>query len=68
MAAPRASIAVNVTRAGLTVATAFALTRVFAGRSWLVADARSARWSRRRAMPRRGRNAGTGTRWCGSRS
>ena len=35
MAAPRASIAVSVTRAGLTLATAFALTRVFAGRSWL---------------------------------
>ena len=32
----RASIAVSVTRAGLTVATAFALTRVFAGRSWLL--------------------------------
>ena len=35
MAAQRASIAVSVTRAGLTLATAFALTRVFAGRSWL---------------------------------
>ena len=35
MAAPRASIAVSVTRAGLTLATAFTLTRVFAGRSWL---------------------------------
>jgi transglutaminase-like putative cysteine protease len=35
MAAPRASVAVSVTRAGLTVAAAFALTRVFAGRSWL---------------------------------
>jgi transglutaminase-like putative cysteine protease len=37
MAAPRASVAVSVTRAGLTVAAAFALTRVFAGRSWLLA-------------------------------
>ena len=36
MAAPRASIAVSVTRAGLTLATAFALTRVFAGRSWVL--------------------------------
>jgi transglutaminase-like putative cysteine protease len=36
MAAPRASIAVSVARAGLTLATAFTLTRVFAGRSWLV--------------------------------
>jgi transglutaminase-like putative cysteine protease len=35
MAAPRASIAVSVTRAGLTLASVFALTRVFAGRSWL---------------------------------
>ena len=35
MAAPRASIAVSVTRAGLTLATAFTLARVFAGRSWL---------------------------------
>jgi len=37
MAAPRASVAVTVTRAGLTVAAAVALTRVFAGRSWLFA-------------------------------
>jgi len=37
MAAPRASVAVTVTRAGLTVAAACALTRVFAGRSWLFA-------------------------------
>jgi len=36
MAAPRTSIAVSVTRAGLTVATAVTLARVFAGRSWLV--------------------------------
>ncbi len=36
MAAPRGSIAVNVTRAGLTLATAFTLARVFAGRSWLL--------------------------------
>jgi hypothetical protein len=36
MAAPRASIAVSVTRAGLTLATAVTLARVFAGRSWLV--------------------------------
>jgi hypothetical protein len=36
MAAPRASTAVSVTRAGLTVATAVTLARVFAGRSWLV--------------------------------
>ena len=35
MAAPRTSIAVSVARAGLTVASVFALTRVFAGRSWL---------------------------------
>ena len=35
MAAQRSSIAVGVARAGLTLATAFALTRVFAGRSWL---------------------------------
>jgi hypothetical protein len=55
MAAPRASIAVNVTRAGLTVATAFALTRVFAGRSWLllmllaaVAPPVCLEWARRR--------------------
>ena len=34
MAAPRASVAVTVTRAGLTVAAAVTLTRVFAGRSW----------------------------------
>ena len=37
MAAPRASVAVTVTRAGLTVAAACTLTRVFAGRSWLFA-------------------------------
>jgi hypothetical protein len=37
MAAQRSSIAVGVARAGLTLATAFALTRVFAGRSWLLA-------------------------------
>ena len=37
MAAPRSSVAVTVTRAGLTVAAACALTRVFAGRSWLFA-------------------------------
>jgi hypothetical protein len=37
MAAPRSSVAVTVTRAGLTVAGACALTRVFAGRSWLFA-------------------------------
>jgi transglutaminase-like putative cysteine protease len=37
MAAPRASVAVAVTRAGLTVAAACTLTRVFAGRSWLFA-------------------------------
>jgi transglutaminase-like putative cysteine protease len=55
MAAPRASIAVNVTRAGLTLATAFALTRVFAGRSWLwlmllaaVAPPICLEWARRR--------------------
>jgi transglutaminase-like putative cysteine protease len=36
MAAQRSSIAVGVARASLTLATAFALTRVFAGRSWLV--------------------------------
>jgi transglutaminase-like putative cysteine protease len=36
MAAQRSSIAVGVSRAGLTLATAFALTRVFAGRSWLL--------------------------------
>src|SRR3954462_4877546 len=36
MAAQRSSIAVSVTRASLTLATAFALTRVFAGRSWLL--------------------------------
>ena len=35
MAAQRSSIAVGVARASLTLATAFALTRVFAGRSWL---------------------------------
>ena len=35
MAAPRASIAVSVTRPCLTLASVFALTRVFAGRSWL---------------------------------
>jgi len=35
MAAQRSSIAVGVSRASLTLATAFALTRVFAGRSWL---------------------------------
>ena len=55
MAAPRASIAVSVTRAGLTLATAFALTRVFAGRSWLllmvlaaVAPPVCLEWTRRR--------------------
>ena len=42
MAAPRASIAVNVARAGLTLATAFALTRVFAGRSWVLVMALAA--------------------------
>jgi len=36
MAAPRASIAVSVTRAGLTLATAVTLARVFSSRSWLV--------------------------------
>ncbi len=36
MAAQRSSIAVGVARASLTLATAFALTRVFAGRSWLL--------------------------------
>lgn len=36
MAAQRTSIAVGVARASLTLATAFALTRVFAGRSWLL--------------------------------
>src|SRR6478609_7750212 len=36
MATPRTSVAVSVSRAGLTVAAAFALTRVFAGRSWLL--------------------------------
>ena len=56
MAAPRASIAVSVTRAGLTLATAFALTRVFAGRSWLfvmviaavVPPAAASSWAQRR--------------------
>ena len=38
MAAQRSSIAVGVARASLTLATAFALTRVFAGRSWLFVD------------------------------
>jgi hypothetical protein len=37
MAAQRSSIAVGVARASLTLATAFALTRIFAGRSWLFA-------------------------------
>ena len=52
----RASIAVNVTPAGLTVATAFALTRVFAGRSWLplmvvaaIAPPLFLEWTRRRS-------------------
>ncbi len=36
MAAQRSSIAVGIARASLTLAAAFALTRVFAGRSWLV--------------------------------
>ena len=66
MAAPRASIAVSVTRAGLTLATAFALTRVFAGRSWLFVMVLAAVVPP--AVPRRGRSAGTGTRSSGSRS
>src|SRR5262249_50261528 len=37
MASTRAELAVDVTRASLTLATAFALTRVFAGRSWMPA-------------------------------
>ena len=58
MAAPRASVAVAVTRAGLTVAGAFTLTRVFAGRSWLFAVVLAAIvppvllvWAERRRWP-----------------
>jgi Transglutaminase-like superfamily/TgpA N-terminal domain/Domain of unknown function (DUF4129) len=42
MAAERSSIAVSVSRASLTLATAFALTHVFAGRSWLLVMALAA--------------------------
>ncbi len=58
MAAPRASVAVSVTRAGLTVAAAFALTRVFAGRSWLapmmvaaIAPPAALAWAERHRWP-----------------
>jgi transglutaminase-like putative cysteine protease len=58
MAAPRASVAVSVTRAGLTVAAACALTRVFAGRSWLFVMVLAAivppvvlAWAERRRWP-----------------
>ena len=58
MAAQRSSIAVGVARASLTLATAFALTRVFAGRSWLfpmvvaaVAPPAFLGWTQRRHWP-----------------
>jgi hypothetical protein len=58
MAAPRASVALNVARAGLTVAAACALARVFAGRSWLfamviaaVAPAACLVWAERHRWP-----------------
>ena len=75
MAAPRASIAVSVTRAGLTLATAFALTRVFAGRSWLfvmvlaaVVPPRAPRLGAAPPLaPARPARRGRGRRACGSR-
>ena len=65
MAAHASSIAVNVTRAGLTLATAFALTTL---RGPVVAAVDGGRCDRAAAVPRMGPTPALPTRSCSSRS